>query len=33
MAAGRAALRCGRGTAPKGAGDENLWHGRLNEGR
>jgi hypothetical protein len=28
---GRAALRCDRGAAPKGAGDENLRHGRLHE--
>jgi hypothetical protein len=33
MAAGRAGLRCGRGATPKGAGDENLWLGRLNERR
>jgi hypothetical protein len=32
-AAGQAAVRCGLGAAPKGVGDLNLWHGRLNERR
>jgi hypothetical protein len=31
MAAGRAALRCGRGAAPTGSGDENLQQSELDE--
>jgi hypothetical protein len=30
-AAGQAALQCGRGAAPKGAGDENLRRYKLGE--
>jgi hypothetical protein len=33
MVAGGAALQCGRGAAPKGTGDVNLWHSKLNESR